>query len=155
MQLPPESIEYVLDAWPVARLATLSSDGRPHPVPVVFARSAGALWSPVDAKPKRSTDLARVRNARRDPRVALLLDAYHDDWTRLWWLRVDGEAVVVEAPDPDADPEVRAAAAALHAKYPQYRDVAPFAGTPTLLRVTPTRLRSWCAGPEAVPRPAG
>ena len=38
--------------------------------------------------------LARIENVDRDPRVTLLADHYEEDWSRLWWVRVDGEASV-------------------------------------------------------------
>jgi len=130
----------LLDATAVARLATIAPDGRPQLVPIVFARSGGALWSPIDAKPKSARPLARVRNIERDPRVAVLVDHYEDDWRRLWWVRVDGRASLVRG---DA-----AAEAALRAKYPQYRGaVALYAGAPLLVRIAPERVARWSPGP--------
>jgi PPOX class probable F420-dependent enzyme len=121
-----------LDGWqraavgeaPVARLATTRPDGRPHVVPVTFALLRGgyadALVTAVDAKPKRTTDLQRLRNIAANPAVSLLVDHYDDDWTRLWWVRLDGTArVVVEAPER-ADVLER-----LVAKYGQYRERPP------------------------------
>jgi PPOX class probable F420-dependent enzyme len=137
VQLSDAEIEAVLDATPIARLATVSADGAPHVVPVVFARAAGALWSPVDGKPKRGGALARIRNAAHEPRVALLLDRYDADWTRLFWIRVDGVASVVGA---DARAE-----AALRAKYPQYRTTPLYAGAPALVRIEVARITSWRA----------
>lgn len=144
VEIPPEAIERLLDSWPVARLATGGAAG-PHLVPVVFARAGGRLWSPVDGKPKRGGELARLRNARRDPRVSLLLDHYDEDWTRLWWIRVDGAAQVLGAAGAEA------AVAALRAKYPQYGEVPLFAGSPTLLSIEPLRVSGWCAAAAAVP----
>jgi PPOX class probable F420-dependent enzyme len=123
----------------VARLVTLGRGGKPEPVPIVFAFVTGALWSPLDGKPKRGGELARVRNLEADARVAVLLDHYEDDWSKLWWLRVEGGATVVAAGEhPDA-------VAALRAKYPQYEHVALFAGEPRLIRVTAERITSWRA----------
>ncbi len=141
MELEREAIERILGEWPVARLATLAPDGRPELVPIVFARSGGALWSPIDGKPKRGGELARVRNVRRDSRVSLLLDHYDADWSKLWWLRIQGEAEVVTGDSAEA----RAAAEALRAKYPQYaRGVTPlFAGPPTLIRVRVAKAFGW------------
>ena len=135
MSLSEAECERLLDSWPVARLATLANDGRPHLVPIVFARVGGALWSPIDGKPKSPGVLARVRNILRDPRVALLLDHYDADWEQLWWLRVDGRASLCGA---DAGAE-----AALRGKYPQYREVPLFAGEPLLLRIDPERVLTW------------
>jgi PPOX class probable F420-dependent enzyme len=133
----------------VARLATLSADGRPHLVPIVFARRGGALWSPVDGKPKAGGELARVRNLRRHPRVSVLLDHYDADWRRLWWLRVDGRARSVEA-DPAGDAELAAVAAALRAKYPQYAEWPLFRDRPLLLQIAIEGLHGWCAGAEGL-----
>lgn len=146
MRLTRTRIEELLETWPVARLATVGPEG-PHLVPIVFARAAGALWCPVDGKPKRGGELARIHHVRSDPRVALLLDEYTSDWSELWWLRVDGEAAVVR-PALEDDPEVAAALAALRAKYPAYAsgEVSLLADPPTLLRIRIGRLRSWSAG---------
>jgi PPOX class probable F420-dependent enzyme len=143
VKLEREAIERILAAWPVARLATLAADGRPQLVPIVFAQSGGALWSPIDGKPKRGVELARVRNLRRDARVSLLLDHYDADWTKLWWLRVDGRAEVVSG----VGVEARAAAGALRAKYPAYASgVTPlFAGEPTLIRIAIEKRTGWRA----------
>src|SRR5437870_4694837 len=73
-------------------LATTGSDGSPHLVPFVFALKGDTLYWAVDDKPKRSKDLQRLRNISRDPRVSVLFDEYADDWSNLWWVRVDGTA---------------------------------------------------------------
>jgi len=52
-------------------------------------------------------------------RVAFLVDRYDDDWDRLWWVRADANAAVI-----DGEYRLRAIAA-LRAKYPQYELVAP------------------------------
>jgi PPOX class probable F420-dependent enzyme len=108
----------------VARLATVRPDGTPHVVPLVFALvRAGertTLYSAVDAKPKRSQRLARLRNLAANPAAEVVVDAYDEDWSRLWWVRLGGTGRVVDAPD-----ERRAALQVLAAKYPQYRDRAP------------------------------
>ena len=153
MNLTPDAIEHLLDHWPVARLGTLGEDGRPHQVPVVFVRCGDALWTPIDGKPKAGGLLARTRNVRREPKVSLLLDHYEEDWTRLWWLRVDGSADVRTPADPQLDPEVAPVLAALRHKYPQYREVPLLAGRPTLIRVQMLDVRGWCAAPEALPSP--
>lgn len=151
VQLPEEAIEQLLDAWPVARLASVGPGGRPHQVPVVFARVGGILWSPIDAKPKARREPARVRYLRARPRAGLLLDHYDARWTRLWWLRIDADARIVEPPDPDADPEVAAAVAALRAKYPQYDDLPVLREPPVLLALRTVARASWCASRDAIP----
>ena len=66
----------------VARLATADAGGRPHLVPVVFAVEGDRVYSVVDAKPKRTTALRRLRNVAENPCVALLVDHYEEDWAR-------------------------------------------------------------------------
>ena len=102
----------------IARLATVRPDGAPHVVPVVFAIDGDEIVTPVDHKPKRTSDLQRLENIRSEPRVALLADAYDDDWSRLWWVRVDGDARTIE---PQSVDHARAADL-LAARYDQYRE---------------------------------
>lgn len=121
----------------VARLGTVSAGGQPHLVPVTFAGAGEKVVFAVDAKPKASTDLRRLRNIRANPRVSLLADHYDEDWSRLWWVRADGVARIL---DPGGGP-----VGALVAKYPRYRDQPP-AGP--VVEVTVTRWSGWAyAGP--------
>jgi PPOX class probable F420-dependent enzyme len=150
MELPDDAILAILERWPVATLTTLAEQGHPHAVPIVFARSAGALWSPVDGKPKRGGELARVRHVRRDPRVSLLFTHYQDDWSLLWWLRADGAAEIRSAPQHRRGEEEASALAALRRKYPQYEHVALLGPEAQLVRIAVTTQRSWCASAAAV-----
>jgi PPOX class probable F420-dependent enzyme len=104
-------------AAPVARLATIRSNGGPHVVPVTFVVDGNRLFFAVDAKPKSGHELQRVRNIENDPRVSLLVDHYADDWSTLWWVRADGSAGVASNPEPLID--------RLAAKYPQYVEQRP------------------------------
>jgi PPOX class probable F420-dependent enzyme len=105
----------------VARLATVGGDGRPHLVPIVFAIEGERLYFAVDAKPKRTRDLQRLRNIVANPAVAILFDDYDDtDWSRLWWVRAEGEARIVED-----GPEFDHALDLLTRRYPQYERSRP------------------------------
>ena len=104
----------------VARLATVGEDGAPHLVPVTFAVSGDRVMIAIDHKPKTTTNLKRLRNIRSNARVALLADHYADDWTRLWWVRADGSARVVESGD-----ERNSSMDLLVEKYDQYRAHRP------------------------------
>ena len=86
----------------VARLATAGPDGRPHLVPMVFAVEADTVYSAVDAKPKATSRLRRLANIAANPAVALLVDHYDDDWSRLWWVRADGSARLLDPEDDRA-----------------------------------------------------
>jgi PPOX class probable F420-dependent enzyme len=104
----------------VGRLATVDTEGWPHLVPVTFAVDGDMLVTAVDHKPKRSTNLKRLRNLESNDRVSVLVDHYDDeDWDRLWWVRADGTASVV-AGGARAEP-----LRWLIAKYPQYAERPP------------------------------
>jgi PPOX class probable F420-dependent enzyme len=117
---------------PVARLATVDPSGAPHLVPIVFALTGDVIHSAVDAKPKRTRRLRRLANIAANPRVSVLADHYEDDWSRLWWVRADGVARVLD--------ESPAGLAALVARYPQYRESPP-AGP--FLEITVERWSAW------------
>jgi PPOX class probable F420-dependent enzyme len=151
MEIPQAALQRLLDTWPVARLATRGPEF-PHQVPIVFARAGGRFWSPVDGKPKRGGELARVRHVQADPRVSLLLDQYGEDWAALWWIRVEGLAKVVRAADAARDPGISAAVLSLRGKYPQYEEIPVLREPPTVLVIEPLRVTSWCAGPRALDR---
>ena len=119
----------------VGRLATVTPDGRPHVVPCCFALVGEVIYSAVDGKPKSTLALQRLANVVAHPAASLLVDHYDDDWSTLWWVRVDGAARVVDDP---AEGDV--ALPHLAARYPQYRDVPP---PGDVLAIDATRWRSW------------
>ena len=134
-------------AWPVARLATVGPEGRPHLVPCCFALVLGdtpgpgdgdVVYSAVDSKPKRSERLQRLEHVRANPAVCLLVDHYDDDWSALWWVRLDGRGRLVEA-----GPERSRALELLCAKYAQYRRNPPGGA---VLAIDITGWRSWSGG---------
>jgi PPOX class probable F420-dependent enzyme len=104
----------------VGRLATITADGRPHVVPCCFALNGETIYSAIDHKPKSTRRLRRLENLRGNPNASLLVDHYADDWSTLWWIRVDGTGRIL-----DDSREIAAATALLVAKYRQYRDDAP------------------------------
>ncbi len=126
--------ERVRDAR-VGRLATIDAEGRPHLVPICFVLEGETLYSAVDEKPKRSKRLKRLENIRRRPEVTVLVDHYEEDWSRLWWVRLDGSAKVLED-----GPDREHALALLQAKYEQYRAEPP---TGAVIAVQVGRWRGW------------
>ena len=109
-----------VDAARVGHLATTRPDGRPHVVPCCFVLVGNTVYSAVDAKPKSTLALQRLRNLAAHPAASLVVDYYDDDWTKLWWVRLDGAARVLET-----GAERDEALAALAGKYPQYVDAPP------------------------------
>jgi PPOX class probable F420-dependent enzyme len=100
----------------VARLATADAGGVPHLVPVCFAVAMSRLYITIDEKPKQASGRAmkRIRNILENPAVAVLVDRYEDDWTRLGWVMMRGRAEIL-----DGGSEHAAAQAVLKARYLQ------------------------------------
>ncbi|TDJ30232.1 MAG: TIGR03668 family PPOX class F420-dependent oxidoreductase [Gammaproteobacteria bacterium] len=132
MKIDNELLKTLMHAWPVARLATASREGKPHTVPIVFVVDGVHLYSPIDGKSKRGTPLKRLRNIEENSAVTILLDAYHDDWQRLWWVRLDGKAERFMADETKA----RVLEKLLLAKYPQYEDHTLLPRDAQFLRIT-------------------
>lgn len=172
LRLSPEQYRLLAEA-PVGRLSTADASGAPHVIPVCFALESGedgpALYIALDRKPKRAalTRLRRVRNILENPRVALVVDHYDPDWTRLWYILLTGSAALLEGcypesdegPNPpgpvagraprganNADGERRNAIRLLRRKYPQYRDM-DIDDSP-VIRIAPQRAVVWACSPE-------
>jgi PPOX class probable F420-dependent enzyme len=121
-----------------ATLATITTDGRARLVPICFVVSDEVIWSPIDEKPKSTSDpraLARVRDIDGRPDVTVLVDHWSEDWSELAWLRIDGRAALVGSEQPVVD--------ALRDKYPQYAD-HDLEHRP-MLRIAIERASSWFA----------
>jgi PPOX class probable F420-dependent enzyme len=121
----------------VARIATVSAEGTPHLVPITFAIEDDTLYFAVDIKPKRTTELQRLKNIAANPRVCVLVDHYEDDWTKLWWVRVDGTARIV-----GDGSEAEHAVDLLVGRYAQYRHARP--GGP-VVAIAIDRISGWSA----------
>jgi PPOX class probable F420-dependent enzyme len=119
-----------------ATLGTADASGQPHLVPVTYVLTDDDhLYIAIDSKPKRSTDLRRLRNINENGQVSLLIDKYVDDWEQLWWARADGRAVVAEFSELPAG-----LLEAFQKRYPWY--VANVPEGP-VIDVTVTRWSGW------------
>ena len=136
MLLDPEQRRRLADAR-VARLATVRPDGSPHVVPISFAFGEATIVTAIDHKPKTTTSLQRLRNIEAVPVASVIIDHYEDDWSRLWWLRADGEARIV----PDGK-EWEDGIEQLTRKYHQYRRDAPQG---PVIVITVAKWTSWSA----------
>jgi PPOX class probable F420-dependent enzyme len=96
----------------VAHLATLSPDGSPHVVPVCPALDGDRVVVALGGG-------AKLANLRRDPRVALVVDDYVEDWDALRRVAVFGRAeLVAEGPAWEHGRDL------LYAKFAQYEPQA-------------------------------
>ena len=120
-----------------ATLGTVDAGGRPHLVPIVFAYDEGRLYTAVDRKPKSTFRLKRLRNIESNPDVSVLVDHYDDDWTALWWVRIDGTARVI-----GSGPVLRKGLVLLTAKYEVYTTQPP---PGPVIEVRVENVRAWSA----------
>jgi PPOX class probable F420-dependent enzyme len=134
-KLPPWATE-LLESARVARLGLLDIQGGPRVLPVTFAVASGSIWSAIDRKPKSTREPARLRFLRNDPRAAITVDHYSDDWAELAWVQVLGAIELLDADAADTG------IAALSDKYPPYRDAPP---PGPVLRLDPRRCLHWRA----------
>ena len=128
-----------LDAGRVAHLATVNAAGQPHLVPVCYVCTDSTLYITVDEKPKRQdVPLQRLRNIQANPAVAVTVDRWDEDWTRLAWVMLRGRAEILAE-----GAEHERAQALLRERYVQYRgmDLAPL----PVIAVRIARVTAWGA----------
>ena len=122
----------------VGRLATADASGRPLVVPVCYAFDGARCYSAVDAKPKRTRNLRRLRNIAENPHVSLVVDEWDEDWSRLRWVIVEGRTEVLTA-----GAGFTRAIDLLLAKYPQYRAMGLDRTEGAVIRLEANRVRAW------------
>jgi PPOX class probable F420-dependent enzyme len=124
----------------VGRLATAGAAGQPLVVPVCYVYDGDAIYSAVDAKPKRASGrgLRRIRNIEENPHVSLVVDEYDEDWTRLRYVIVEGRATVLTRGETFGR-----AIDLLLGKYAQYRLMGLDRAAGLVIAITPARLLSW------------
>jgi len=127
----PAAARAILDEARRATLATVAPDGEPRLVPVTFAIRGAEIVTAIDAKPKSTVELARLDYVRARGRATFLADRWDEDWTRLGWVMIRGDARIDEA---------GSAAAALRARYAQLETI-PADGP--VIAIAPTSLRWW------------
>lgn len=140
----PEPVAAFIAAGRVGRLATASASGQPLVVPICYAFDGASLFSPIDAKPKRvaAERLARVRNIRENPKVSVVIDHYDEDWSRLRYVVIQGEAEILAG-----GPAYDRGATLLLAKYPQYATLPLGGPDGTMIVVMPRDVRHWSFAP--------
>ena len=124
-------------------LATADAGEGPHVIPVCYAFDGRAIFSVLDQKPKRVAParLRRVRNIMANPRAALVVDHYDEDWSRLGYILVIGRAELLLEGD-----ERVGAIRMLRDKYRQYRSMD--IDSSPVIKITPVRVVAWGAPPS-------
>lgn len=109
-ELPPKIRSYIEEAR-VCRIATVRPDGEPHLIPVCPVFDGDAIY--VDIGPKSATG----RAIAREPRVAVLIDDYDENWRLLRKVLLKCRAEEVSGAERDA------AWDRIRSKFPQYASV--------------------------------
>jgi PPOX class probable F420-dependent enzyme len=125
----------------VARLATASEDRQPSVIPICYVFDGERIYTPIDEKPKSvdARKLKRIRNIEANPQVALVIDEYSEDWSKLIYVLVSGTAQII-SPGLDTTEHARAVDL-LREKYPQYRLMK--IDERMIIRITPSRITRW------------
>ncbi len=118
-------------------LGTVRASGDVHLVPCCFVLHGDTIYSAVDGKPKSTMALRRLDNIRSHPKASLLVDHFEEDWSALWWVRVDGTARVIETGAERDD-----AIDLLVGKYSQYVEARPLGA---VVGIDINEWRSWAA----------
>ena len=121
-----------------AHLATVAESGQPHVIPICFVFDGEHFFSPIDEKPKHTIKLKRLKNIRENPQVALVIDRYDEDWRKLAYVLIFGQARILQSGEKH-----RRAVKLLRRKYPQYRPMAIDARP--MIVITPKRIAHWRA----------
>ena len=122
----------------IGHLSTADTGGAAHVIPICYAFDGDSIYSVLDQKPKRTslTRLRRVKNILANPQVALVVDHYEEDWSRLWYILVTGHAELMLEGD-----EREQAIVKLREKYQQYRDMD--IDMNPVIKITPDKVVSW------------
>ena len=117
----------------VSRVGTVSEAGVPHVVPVCHILLNGKIYF------GSGNDGRKVLNLKANPRLALTIDLYSDDWSNLKGVMVQGTAKIIEP-----GPRFRKIRALVYKKYPQYpAEAALGENDSVIVELTPTHVFTW------------
>jgi PPOX class probable F420-dependent enzyme len=136
-------IEEFIERARVARLATVDYTSKPHLVPVVFVFDGKYFFIPIDQKRKtvKPQRLKRIKNIQDNPNVALLIDKYSEDWTKLAFVMIQGKASIITRKS-QGDIPVQGAYKKLTTKYQQYQKIGL---SEMCIIIRPEKVSSWGA----------
>ena len=139
LRLTPRASRLIRSAR-TAHLATADKSGQPHVIPICFVFDGKYFFSPIDEKPKRTalSKLKRLKNIRENPQVALLIDHYHEDWSKLAYVLIFGTARIQLSGEKH-----QRVVKLLRQKYHQYRVMA--IDQRPMIVISPKRMLTWGA----------
>jgi PPOX class probable F420-dependent enzyme len=128
-----KSIARWFDHERVCRVATAGARGMPHLVPVCQVVVDGKIYF------ASANDGRKALNLAENPRVAVTVDLYSDDWSHIKGAMVQGPARLFAK-----GPRFKKIRALLYRKYPQYRREATLDESDSVVvEVTPARVFTW------------
>jgi PPOX class probable F420-dependent enzyme len=137
-------IKEIVEKARVARLATVDSECKPHLIPVVFVFDNNCYFIPIDEKHKRSTPekLRRTKNIQQNSNVVLLIDEYNEDWTKLYFIMIQGNAKIIGGKKLEQNEKVllEKAHRLLYEKYLQYEKIGVGG---YVIMIDPKKVISW------------
>jgi PPOX class probable F420-dependent enzyme len=138
-------VKTIIDKARVARLATIDSECKPHLIPVVFVFDNDCYFIPIDGKTKRSRPekLKRAKNIQQNSNVALLIDEYNEDWTKLYFIMIQGKASIIGGKELEQQNELlllENAHKLLSDKYLQYQKIGI---GDFVIMIIPQKVISW------------
>jgi len=138
-------IEEFIEKARVARLATVDNTLKPHLVPVVFVFDGNHFFIPIDHKRKsvKPQRLRRIKNLQDNSDVALLIDVYSEDWTKLAFVMIQGKASIITN-RTQWNTDVKEAYNKLTSKYMQYQKIGL---SEMCIIIKPEKIVSWAANP--------
>lgn len=131
VKLSPRQVE-LLNKLTVGRVATVSSKGELHVVPVCYVLDDGNIYFATDYGAKK------VRNLKENRRISMIIDQYFEDWSKLKGILIQGEAELIER-----GPEFAKIRDLLHKKYPQYMDMPIKEEECLIVKIKPSRVSRW------------
>ncbi len=109
-ELPAKVVEFI-GAARVCRVGTSGPGGQPHVIPVCPVFDGQTLYIDIEHT------YATARNLAANPRLAVLIDQYDEDWSKLKGVLLHCRVQEVHGREKDRAWEM------IRAKYPQWKEI--------------------------------
>ena len=141
-RLKEPAVHDFIESARIGHLATVSGAGEPHNIPLCFWFDGSRFYFVIDEKPKRKSgaEIKRMKNIAENPQVALVLDHYDEDWRRLAYVLIRGDARIVED-----GAEYALVIQHLRHKYAQYHTMLLTQEKNPAIRIEPEHVYAWGA----------
>ncbi len=128
-----KAVAKMLERERICRVATADGAGRPHVVPVCHVVHGGKIYFATERGSRK------IRDLEANPRAAVAVDVYSEEWAHLLGVTVQGTVRLIRAGS-----EFRALRKRLYDKYPQYPEEAAISERDDVfVEVTPTQVSEW------------